>query len=95
MIDFVRLMRNFSKYGIGLILLLAFSIRLGYFFTGSGRSITDRVPWEYQKLAAHFQKWPGPDVDDPAWETELGIIEDEIFALRREIKWLERDDEDF
>lgn len=48
-----------------------------------------------EKLDAHFQKWPGPDVDDPAWETELGIIEDEIFALRREIKWLERDDEDF
>ena len=55
----------------------------------------DRLMDMNDKLDSHFNKWKGPDVDDPAWETELGIIEDEIFALRREIKWLERDDEDF
>ena len=47
------------------------------------------------KLNAHFDKWPGEDVDDPAWESQLETIEEEIFALRREIKWMERDDEDF
>jgi hypothetical protein len=47
------------------------------------------------KLDAHFAIWPGPDVEDPAWESQLETIEDEIFALRREIKWMERDDEDF
>lgn len=56
MIDFLQPMRNFSKYGIGLILALAFLIRLGYFFAGSGREITRNAPWEYQKLAVHILK---------------------------------------
>jgi 4-amino-4-deoxy-L-arabinose transferase-like glycosyltransferase len=49
-------MRNFLKPQILLILALAFVVRIGYFFSGSGQSITSRAPWEYQKLAVHLLK---------------------------------------
>ncbi len=56
MINFVQHMRNFLKPQILLILALAFVVRMGYFFSGSGQSITSRAPWEYQKLAVHLLK---------------------------------------